>query len=526
MNYQSTEDWTGNVYGDNDGAHADVKGILKLYARWQLDIKEGAVYFLYEVEDGYCIFDAAGNNQTVIPVDSVGHAAETTFQIAQAPEGYTSGVDFTNWMVLNKNGGATSVVYPAGQTVSLTMTEWEDYIDTITVTDTEGNVGTMKIVRLRARFTSKEDKSTAITFNGNGGVMDGGAKEFTQVVPLNATIDLSVQSAAFTREHYSLVEWNTSADGTGRSFPVNEQVYANNENLTEGETNVLYAIWLADIEITAVGPAEEVIYDGFEHANTHEYEFTYTLGGEEVEGTEEDVIVSGIAYRKVTLTGHNITVMIRKEGWPVASGTEKGKYTAAEMSDEELENMISIDSSAYTGAYNVKRIFVPATLTIRDLMLTIKKEVTGSFSDNRKAFTFTLTSIDGMSEGTFRGTIYHKIEGTTTEVTFTIGGTFWMRDGDIVKIEGLPKDRQIVFTEDNDGYTTTWSLNGAEPAEGSSASVTLTDDSEMVVRNEHLPVAPTGVKTATVPYMWILLLGGLMIAASVFMKLKGRREED
>lgn len=526
MNYQATDDWAGNIYGDNDGENTDVRGILKLYARWQLDIKEGAVYFLYEVEDGYCIYDAAGNNQTVVPVDSIGHVFDTAFQIADEPSGYTAGVDFTSWMVLNKNGGATSVVYPAGQTITLTEAEWADYIDTITVTDPDGNAGSMKVVRLRARFTAKEDKSTSITFHGNGGTMDGGAKEFTQVVPLNATIDLAVQSSAFTREHYSLIGWNTKADGTGEEFPVDEKVYANNENLTEGQSNELYAIWQADIEITAAGSAEEVIFDGKNHSNSEAYAFSFTLGGEPVFGNEEAVMRNGIAYRKVTLAGYNIVVWIKHDGWPVAEGTEKGTYTASMLTDADLAQMIDIDRSGYTDEYRIKCVYIPARLTIRDLMLTITQEVTGSFADSNKAFTVTLADVADMSEGTYRGTIFHKIEGTTTEVTFTNGSTFWMRDGDVVKIEGLPKGQEIIFTEANDDYHTTWMQNGEQAATGSRATVILTDDAELEIINEYNAIAPTGIETAEAPFQWILLFGGLLLAAVLVLKRRKSIKKD
>ena len=59
------------------------KGLITLswkpmLSLWQLDLIEGAVYFLYEVEDAYCVFDASGNNQTNVPVDAVAHAPETS----------------------------------------------------------------------------------------------------------------------------------------------------------------------------------------------------------------------------------------------------------------------------------------------------------------------------------------------------------------------------------------------------------------------------------------------------------------
>lgn len=503
MNYQSTSDWANNIYGDNDGAHGNVKGLLKLYARWQLDIKEGTVYFLYEVEDGYCIFDASGENQTMVPVDSMGHALETSFQIAEAPSDYIDGVDFTNWMVLNKNGGATSVVYNAGDTVTLNEEEWADFIDTVTLTDADGNVGSMKVVRLRARFTAKEDKATAIVFHGNGGTMDG-AESYTQVVPLNATIDLAVQSAAFTREHYSLVAWNTAADGSGTEFQTGQEIYADNKDLGENGANELYAIWQADIEIVASGAEEEVIYDGSEHSNTKAYTFAYKLGDE--------------VLSEAQLNDLGIRVVIADQSkWPVARGTGKGTYTAADITDAQLANLIRIDSTGYHGTYNIKRVYEPAKLIVRDLMLTITNKVAGGFADTKKAFTFRLEKTSGLQSGSYSATITHVIEGTTSEVNLSAGDTFWMRDGDTIRIEGLPKDKTIRFSVDNGDYTTAWTLNGGSEMNGSNAKIELADDSALEVVNILDTVAPTGVTANYIPYM-VMLIAALMVLAAYKMK--------
>lgn len=511
MDYQSTDDWANNVYGDNDGKNDNVKGILKLYARWQLDIKEGAVYFLYEVEDGYCIFDASNNNQTSIPVDPVGHVMETSFQIADAPTGYIEGVDFTNWMLLNKSGGATSIVYNPGDTITLHESEWNDYIETITVTDSEGHVGTMNVVRLRARFTAKEDKATTIVFDGNGGSMSGGATTFTQVVPLNATIDLETQSAAFTREHYTLVSWNTKADGSGDSFDLDEDIYANNDGLEPGEPNRLYAMWQADIEIVATGPEEEAIYDGESHSNQEPYTFKYLLGGEEITLNE--------------LQEMGIDVTIAERGWPVATGTERGVYTADDLTAEELAGLIQIDDSNYTGIRNIKRVYHPAKLTIRDLKLTMTKTVTGDFSDPKDVFHFKLQSVEGVdSSTTFKGTITH--EGTTSPKIFKIGqdSTFWLRDGDSVEIEGLPKGKEVTIVENSGFYTPTWVLNdetvtGSDPDE---VKVILSGDSTLEVTNNLPAVAPTAVTQRFMPYICMGLLALMLLAVMVM----GRRRRS
>lgn len=495
MGYQDSIDWTDNIYGDNDGAHTNVRAILKLYARWQLNLDENAVYFLYEVDDGYCIFDASGNNQTEIPVDAVGHTLGTDFQIAEAPKGYANGIKFYKWMVLNNNGGATSVVYNPGDTVdNFTVDMWEPYIQTMTVTDDFGNVGTMKVVRLRALFNAEKDQATTIVFHGNGGTMNG-TENYTQVLPLNATIDLQVQSAAFTKEHYSIVGWATQADGTGTVFSTTEQLYANNDSLAEDGMNHLYAIWQPDIEIVATGPKEEVIYDGEEHETKGAYTFSYMLGG--VEKTEAELNAMGI------------TVTINQNDWPQAKGTEKGVYTADALTDTELESLIQIDSTAYTGGLNIKRVYIPAELTIRDLLLTITKTVTGGFSNERDSFTFTLVSAEGVGNGTgnFPITYTRALEGTTVSGKINVGGTFWMRHGDTVTIEGLPKDKSVVFSEASGFYNASWKLGDAAETYGDQTTLSLPGDITLAVVNDYPPPAPTSVDLRVAPYALMLLMG-------------------
>ena len=495
MGYQDSIDWSDNIYGDNDGAHTDVRAILKLYARWQLDLDENAVYFLYEVDDGYCVFDASGNNQTEIPVDAVGHGLGTNFQIAEAPEGYANGITFSKWMVLNNNGGATSVVYNPGDTVdNFTVEMWEPYIQTMTVTDDFGNVGTMKVVRLRATFNAIEDQATTIVFHGNGGTMNG-TENYTQVLSLNATIDLEVQSAAFTKEHYSIVGWATQADGTGDTFSTTEQLYANNDSLAEDGMNHLYAIWQPDIEIVATGPKEEVIYDGEEHETEGAYTFSYMLGG--VEKTEPELNAMGI------------TVTINENDWPKAKGTEKGVYTADALTDTELESLIQINITAYTGGLNIKRVYIPAELTIRDLLLTITKTVTGGFSNERDSFTFTLVSAYGVGNGTgnFPITYTRALEGTTVSGKINVGGTFWMRHGDTVTIEGLPKDKSVVISEASGFYNASWKLGDAVETYGDQTTLSLPGDITLAVVNDYPPPSPTGVDLRVAPYALMLLMG-------------------
>ena len=109
------------------------------------------------------------------------------------------------------------------------------------------------------------------------------------------------------------------------------------------------------------------------------------------------------------------------------------------------------------------------------------------------------------------------IEGTTSEVNLSVGDTFWMRDGDTIRIEGLPKDKTIRFSVDNGDYTTAWTLNGGSEMNGSNAKIELADDSALEVVNILDTVAPTGVTANYIPYM-VMLIAALMVLAAYKMK--------
>ena len=150
-------------------------------------------------------------------------------------------------------------------------------------------------------------------------------------------------------------------------------------------------------------------------------------------------------------------------------------------------------------------------------MLTITNKVAGGFADTKKAFTFRLEKTSGLQSGSYSATITHVIEGTTSEVNLSADDTFWMRDGDTIRIEGLPKDKTIRFSVDNGDYTTAWTLNGGSEMNGSNAKIELADDSALEVVNILDTVAPTGVTANYIPYM-VMLIAALMVLAAYKMK--------
>ena len=206
MTYQHGEDW--EKYGDNDGAHDNVQGILKLYAKWELDVDENSVYVEYDVDDVYRTYDTAGMLQTTIPVDDDKYALtndDVTFQVAEAPTQYTSGFDFYRWVLLNPDGSESNRMFsPSDMATDIP----KEFIYEETVTDDLGNTATIKKLRLKAKFTVETEKVTTVTFDGNGGVTNDSAalERVTESYPINKDFNMKGEDS-FVWEGHTLLGW-------------------------------------------------------------------------------------------------------------------------------------------------------------------------------------------------------------------------------------------------------------------------------------------------------------------------------
>ena len=251
--YQHTDDWYNNVYGDNDGNHNNVVNILKLRAHWRLKLNDNSVYVIYRVGEAYRVYTLSGDLQTSIPVDSNAYvlgdgATDVTFNVANAPEDYASGYDFKDWALLNSDGTTKSgTTYQATSLATIN----KDYFKTETITDDEGNFSTIRYVIFEAEFTPQVDKATVVIFNGNGGITADNATTVETSYLVNKTFTI-LANDTFTRAGYTFKEWNTAADGTGDSLIAGTTVAA--DNLAGSgwdaneEQNIVYAIWTANTD--------------------------------------------------------------------------------------------------------------------------------------------------------------------------------------------------------------------------------------------------------------------------------------
>ena len=180
-------------------------------------------------------------------------------------------------------------------------------------------------------------------------------------------------------------------------------------------------------------------------------------------------------------------------------------------------------------------------ITTKDL--EFGKEVTGNQGSKDKYFLYTLTITGAQANTTYSvdltsaeaspaKTDATKYDTMTNPSSFTTDGdgkatvTFYLKDGQYIKIPGLPEGYGYTLTEDAEDYASSATIsatNGksgvaySDPATGSSVAA----DIKTGYTNDRTGIIPTGVLLTIAPFaIGILLFGALII----FFIAKRRRE--
>lgn len=153
------------------------------------------------------------------------------------------------------------------------------------------------------------------------------------------------------------------------------------------------------------------------------------------------------------------------------------------------ENLSTADAKLFTPAYTIKKdgkdeTFTAGTITkdvtddvtctntskTDDTELTIIKYVKGNLASTTKEFTFTIT-FDGHPDLT-RAKVYFndKVQGTKVQSGMTVA----LKDSDQLKITGLPKNIVYTVSEDAEGYTPSYVVNGESESQNKASTGTLT----------------------------------------------------
>ena len=178
---------------------------------------------------------------------------------------------------------------------------------------------------------------------------------------------------------------------------------------------------------------------------------------------------------------------------------------------------VSTSSNEYTDSDDEDNLFTIPTVetdgtvlftNVKGARLTVQKNVSGAIGEQTRSFTFTLTSVEDEQPGAS----YLWIKGEESGTLTTEGGhnTFTLAHGESIVII-LPLHKEVEITEENDIYTTTWTLGNEEGTTGSHKKMTLTEDCDLLVDNHLDPVAPTNYQTNIVPYLLMLAAGALLL---------------
>lgn len=203
--------------------------------------------------------------------------------------------------------------------------------------------------------------------------------------------------------------------------------------------------------------------------------------------------------------------------------------TTAVVPNGDSDNKAGDKSSSYVNEISTKD-------------LEFGKEVTGNQGSKDKYFLFTLNITNAQANTTYSvdltsaeaspaKTDATKYDTMTNPSSFTTDGdgkatvTFYLKDGQYIKIPGLPDGYGYALTEDAEDYASSATISAAngkgevaysDPATGSSVAA----DIKTGYTNDRTGIIPTGVLLTIAPFaIGILLFGALII----FIIAKRRR---
>jgi hypothetical protein len=213
------------------------------------------------------------------------------------------------------------------------------------------------------------------------------------------------------------------------------------------------------------------------------------------------------------------------EGVPVGTEitfTESGHDTDAHYSVSTTAGGANATSGTLTAsetAANNTFAFIN-TYTHRTVDLNIAKQVTGNMADTSKAFAFT-AELSGNEPGAFSAGDGYTLSNENKTATFSLShnGTVTLQD--------VPIGATVTITETPDGYTPTVTSDrtgtATTNANGVYAFTVASDDAGKTITftNELSQTPDTGIRMDTIPYLLILAVCALGLAALRRRRAKG-----
>lgn len=257
-------------------------------------------------------------------------------------------------------------------------------------------------------------------------------------------------------EGYYFVEWTTAADGSGNAYTAGQEVRA--DRINAETSNILYAKWEKQVELTVTANSAEYEYNGASHSVNGFVSDTVTVDG-------KTYIISSLtasATRKnagivettitgtpiVTLNGVDVTekckvtvvpgtLTINKKDVTITSASAEKEYDGEPLTNHNVTAEGFIDGEGAN--YNVTGS--------QTLVGSSVNTFTYALTSNTDADNYNITKVEGtltVHESTALITV------TTTGGIFTYDGT---AHGATVEVTGLPKNYTLQTAISNDTLT-------------------------------------------------------------------------
>lgn len=203
--------YNGGEKDFNAGATYEDDKDLTLYAVW-----EAKSYKLYVYNSGAGTLTVTRNGQTLSTNDAIQYGDKLTITV-EPLAGYT-----TASFSLEVNGLPVTTEQNGAVTTDVTV------------------VGDVTVALLDRRSSGGEVRYT-IQYHANNGTNETKSQQQSSTSPEKL---YDAAAAGFTKDHCTLIGWNTAADGTGTPYALGATLAA--PIATDGGTVTLYAVWKTD----------------------------------------------------------------------------------------------------------------------------------------------------------------------------------------------------------------------------------------------------------------------------------------
>lgn len=214
------------------------------------------------------------------------------------------------------------------------------------------------------------------------------------------------------------------------------------------------------------------------------------------------------------------------------SNTDQYKWVADTYDTTcQFNNETPADLNHYTIGHVTDEATITFTNTRKTIDVTVKKEVVGEGGtfdfESLLSYSAAIGNYTLNNNGTASDTTDDLITGADGKAVFSLSPA---KNGEDTIVLTVPYGAYLTVTETSTGpYTTAVQVGTqAQTANLTTGQLTITEDITITFTNSEVTIAPTGFEAESTPYMWIFLLGLMILIAmnAPFLYLKKTRKKE